>query len=63
VKGLCARDGFEVDLAWTNGALTNAVIRSKLGNPCLVRNGARQIELKTQAGKEYRLDGDLKLEK
>jgi len=37
VKGLCARGGFEVDIAWRDGALTVATLRSKLGNACRVR--------------------------
>jgi len=59
ITGLCARGGFEVDLAWKDGALTQVVIRSKLGNPCLVRCGDRKIELKTEPGKSYTLDGQL----
>jgi alpha-L-fucosidase 2 len=59
VTGLCARGGLEVDLAWKDGALTRAVIRSKLGNPCLVRCNGHEIELKTEPGKSYTLDGQL----
>jgi alpha-L-fucosidase 2 len=58
--GLCARGGFEVDIAWKNGALTRAVVRSKLGQPCVVRYGAREIQLKTRAGSRDVLDAQLR---
>ena len=59
VNGLCARGGFEVDLAWNHGALTHAVIRSKLGQTCLLRNGQHKVELPTQVGHSYAFDGQL----
>jgi alpha-L-fucosidase 2 len=62
VTGLCARGGFEVDLAWDKGALTRVVIRSKLGNPCLVRGNGHEIELKTEPGRQYVLNGELQTE-
>ncbi len=37
VKGLRARGGFTVNMAWCDGALTTAEIVSKLGRPCRVR--------------------------
>ena len=60
VTGLCARDGFEVDLTWSNGALTRAVVRSKLGKPCDVRYAGRDVELVTKSGGEYLFDGRLR---
>ena len=36
VKGLCARGGFVVDIAWSQGRLSNLTVRSRLGNRCFV---------------------------
>jgi alpha-L-fucosidase 2 len=60
VTGLCARGGFEVDIAWESGVLTRAVVRSKLGHPSRVRYQDRVVELTTQKGKQYRLDAQLR---
>ena len=53
VKDLCARGGFEVDIIWRDGRLANAVIRSKLGRPCVVRYGDERLRLETQTGRAY----------
>ena len=38
VKGLKCRGGFEVDMEWRDGRLTQAVVRSALGGNCRVRS-------------------------
>src|SRR5204863_80414 len=37
IRGLRARGGFEVDLAWRDGRLSTAEIRSSLGGRCRIR--------------------------
>jgi alpha-L-fucosidase 2 len=37
IKGLRTRGGFDVDIAWKGGKLTDATIRSRLGGECRVR--------------------------
>lgn len=60
VKGLCARDGFELDMSWTNGKLTHATVKSRLGNRCRVKIGDKSVDLPTRAGRSYQFDGDAK---
>lgn len=59
VSGLRARGGFEVDLAWEEGRLTQAIILSKMGRRCRVHAGVLMRVL--VEGKELpasRLDAD-----
>ena len=60
VKGLRARGGFEVDVAWKDAKLAQAVVRSKLGGPCRVRWGDTTTTLQTKPGGTYPLDAALK---
>ena len=60
VKGLRARGGFEVDIAWKDGKLNSAVIRSKAGGQATVRCGAKVLALSTTAGGEYEVGDRLK---
>jgi len=55
VTGLCARGGFELDMNWDDGHLTQAVIHSKSGLPCRVVCGNKIWEFNTTAGKSYPL--------
>ena len=56
VKGLRARDGIEVDLAWKDGRLTTATLRSDLGNHCSVGYRGTRVELKLKKGKRVTLE-------
>ncbi len=59
IEGLRARGGFEVDIAWKNGKLREARIKSLNGNTSAVRYGAKTIEIKPGKGKSVRLNGAL----
>ena len=41
VKGMRARGGFQVDIDWSDGALESAVLRSDLGNRCVIKTDHR----------------------
>jgi alpha-L-fucosidase 2 len=53
VRGLCARGGFEVDLAWQDGKLKKAEIHSRLGGPCAIQYGDKTVALDIAAGGSY----------
>jgi len=59
VRGLRARGGFEVDMAWADGKLTSATVRSLTGKNCQVRYGEKTVDLKMKPGTVIRLGGDL----
>ncbi len=62
VTGLRARGGFEVDVAWQEGRLTSARIRSLAGRPCRIMYGENTLELATNRGQVIRFGGDLVLD-
>jgi len=59
VRGLCARGGFEVDIAWRDGRLTEATIRSTRGGFCVVCYRDKKTMLDTKVGLAYKLNADL----
>ena len=59
IKGLRARGGFEVEMAWEEGILVSAVIRSTTGTDCKVRYGGKVITLHFKPGSEEKLSRTL----
>ncbi len=59
IKGLKARGGVEIDLAWKDGALADAVLRSSVGGQHQLRLGiiTRNVSLAPNA--TLRIDGNL----
>jgi alpha-L-fucosidase 2 len=60
VTGLRARGGFVIDLAWKNGKLTRAILRSPTGGVTKVRYAGRMLDVKLEPGQSIALDGGLK---
>jgi alpha-L-fucosidase 2 len=60
IRGLRARGGFEIDLAWQHSKLTQARVRSLSGEPCRMFYDGKQVELKMKAGESVTLNHDLK---
>jgi len=59
ITGLKARGGFEVDIAWKDGKLQSARIRSAGAAACRVRHGEKVVEFPLEAGQTIRIDGGL----
>ncbi len=59
VKGLRARDSFEVSMAWQEGKLQSAEIKSINGTQCNVRYGDKTASLSLKRGQVVHLNSDL----
>ncbi len=56
VKGLVARGGFVVDIAWKDGNVISAKVHSNKGGTCRVKYGKKLVELETVEGEDYELE-------
>jgi len=59
VTGLRARGGFEMEIAWDNGRLTSAGVRSVGGRKAALRYGNRTATIELKAGETVRLNPEL----
>jgi alpha-L-fucosidase 2 len=60
VKGLRARGGFEVNMAWQDGKLTEASLRSTAGQSAHVRYGGREVTCQIPPGQTRQFGPELK---
>lgn len=53
ISGICAKGNFEVTISWKDHLLSEAVITSKAGVPCILRYGDKTLSFNTVKGKSY----------
>jgi alpha-L-fucosidase 2 len=59
VTSLRARGGFEMDIAWSGGKLTNVKIKSVGGHKATIRYGDRTVEIQLKSGGSVQLNSEL----
>lgn len=55
VSGLKARGNFELDIAWSNGELSDVRITSVVGKPVQIKYGDKRIDLNLEPGESVQL--------
>ena len=55
ISGICARGGFEVEINWNDGELTEAVITSTNGGRCNLRYAGSTLSFNTKKGGTYKV--------
>jgi alpha-L-fucosidase 2 len=58
IRGVRARGGFEADIAWREGELTEAEVRCTSGGRCVVRYRSHVLERRLAAGERWRIRWD-----
>jgi alpha-L-fucosidase 2 len=61
VKGLCARGGFEVDIAWKDGKLLSAIVRSQKKSMFRIRYGDKQFDATVSPGQPDAIDSNYEM--
>ena len=61
VSGLMARGGFQVDMAWNDGKLTELQILSKLGKTLELRFASSEVSMATSSGQVITLEDVLRV--
>jgi alpha-L-fucosidase 2 len=59
IKVLRARGGYEINIAWKEGKLISAVIKSISGTHCKIRYGDKTTQLNIDQGEEITLNHEL----
>lgn len=59
VNGICARGGFVLSMAWSNGQLQHLNVTSKAGQPLVLRCRDKVVKIVTTKNTVYRFDGSL----
>ncbi len=59
IKGIRARDGFELEFSWAGGKLTSLKVLSKAGYPLLIRYKDKIFSCPTKKGQTLEFNGDL----
>ncbi len=61
VTGLRARGGFEVDLTWKNGRLTQATFHAHENKPTTIRYAGHEKQFQAESGQTYHVGPDLQI--
>jgi alpha-L-fucosidase 2 len=59
IKGILARGGYELDLEWANGKLTELKVKAKKAGTCNLRYGTIRKSIPVKAGHIYKLNANL----